>query len=158
MADELTFSLIGVKGLLDRLSKLQSEIQKKGARRATRKAMLPVREAAKKEAKLLDNEQTKNEIWRNVALYESPRGGKREGGIKFRVGVRGGSLSMSASKPENLSNPGGDTRYWRYIEHGAVTIDRHEWLLPALYNNIPEVTDTLIKELWSEIVKAESGG
>lgn len=151
-----TFNIKGAHELLDRLSNLQDKMQARGARRAARAAMLPVREAAKREVRTLDNDQTENKIWRNVALYNSPRGGRREGGVVMRVGVRGGALSMSRAKPENLSNPGGDTRYWRYIEHGASTIDRHEFLLPALYNQIGSVTQILTDSLWAEIIK--SGG
>lgn len=153
MAD-LTFKLTGIDQLVAKLDKLALNVQKKGAKRAARKAMQIVRETARQGALSLDNEKTTEQIARNVAIYDSPRGGKREGGVVMRVGIRGGALSMSRKVEKNLDNPGGDTRYWRYLEHGAVTVDRHEFLLPALMNNVQPVTARLIEQLWLEVNKA----
>lgn len=159
MADGLTFKLEGVDGVLQKIHSMQEKMARKGARAATRKAMLIVRESAKRNAhaRPANNPDTPETIWRNIALYESPRGGRREGGVMMRVGVRGGALSMSREAPKNRDNPGGDTRYWRYLELGAATVDKFDFMLPALVHNTGPVTETLIRELWAEINKAIGG-
>lgn len=77
-----------------------------------------VRDAAKANAKAIDDPATKEKVFRNLITQESSKQSKREGGVVMRVGVRGGSGSNQHSKDAS-GNPGGDTRHWRYIELGT---------------------------------------
>lgn len=150
MADSIEFRVEGLNGVIEKLKTLAPRLQKTGLRRASRKAMNIVRNAARANAKAIDDPQTKEKVWKNIVTQESPRGGKREGGIMMRVGVRGGA-SRNQYSQDASGNPGGDTRHWRYIELGTEHMQAHPFLRPALQSNVAAVTEKLAAELRSEI-------
>ncbi|WP_443690843.1 HK97-gp10 family putative phage morphogenesis protein [Pseudomonas sp.] len=150
MADSIELRVEGLNGVIEKLKTLAPRLQRTGLRRASRKAMNIVRDAVRANAKAIDDPQTKEKVWKNIVTQESPRGGKREGGIMMRVGVRGGA-SRNQYSQDASGNPGGDTRHWRYIELGTEHMQAHPFLRPALQNNIAAVTEKLAAELRSEI-------
>lgn len=152
-------------GLLDRLATLPDKLQKKGAVRASRKAMRVALNAARSAARNLDDPESAERIWKNVALQNSSRQGRREGGVVMRLGVRGGARSYANTR-ENVrkgrvgktyktlgdkSNPGGDTWYWRFLELGTRRTAVREFLQPALKDNAVMIEGLLAEYLEREI-------
>ena len=151
--NDFEVNVTGMKGLVDRMSKLPDKLQRKGARAAARKAMNLVRNAARATARTLDDPASPTRIWRNIATQESARGGRRIGGVVMRVGVRGGASYSEAKASTSAGNPGGYTWYWRFLELGTRDIPRSPFLLPAMENQAQAVTDKLSQELWRELEK-----
>jgi HK97 gp10 family phage protein len=183
---EFKFEVKGFEGLVNRLQIFPDRIQQKAARRAARKGMNIVRDAARAKAKLLDDPDTKKrKIWKNIVTNESGRRGRAIGGIVMKVGVRGGALARPNPTPDAFSigkataagvpafqsrrkrrtrrlpsstpHPGGDTRYWRHLEFGTRFMRARTFMLPALMNNAQAVGDKIAEVLNVEIDKLLAG-
>lgn len=151
--------------LLDRLSSLPDKLQKKGAVRASRKAMRIALNAARAAARGLDDPESAEQIWRNLAIQNSPRQGRREGGVVMRLGVRGGARQYTNTRENrrkgrvgatyrmlgDKKNPGGDTWYWRFLELGTERMPAHGFLQAALRDNAWAVEAVLAEYLEREI-------
>ncbi|WP_333666021.1 HK97-gp10 family putative phage morphogenesis protein [Acinetobacter guillouiae] len=149
MAD-IQFDIQGLDQLQSKLERLNNPRKVKSmVRKALRQAANIVRDAARNNAKLIDDPETREKIWKNISV----QGGKTRNpsDIKIRVGVRGGA-SFSNPNPPNLS--GGDTRHWRWVEFGSVNNPAAPFMRPALANNIQPVTDKFAQMLNDEIDKA----
>lgn len=151
--------------LLDRLATLPDKLQKKGAVRASRKAMRVALNAARAAARNLDDPDSAERIWKNVAIRNSSRQGRQVGGVVMRLGVMGGAKSYAKTR-ENVrkgrvgktyrtggskGNPGGDTWYWRFLELGTRRADAKEFLQPALSENATMIEGLLAGYLEREI-------
>ena len=123
-------------------------LAKNAARRSARKAMAIVRDAARNNAKGIDNRLTDEKIWKNIAIAAGKS--RDQNSIVMRVGVRGGA---SFSNPNPPSLTGGDTRYWRWIEFGSVHNPPVPFMRPALENNIQAVTDSFAQNFSAELDK-----
>ena len=145
----ISAQITGLEQLTDRLRDLPRALQRRVVRKAAREAMLPVREAAKANAKRIDDPTTREKVWRNVVLQEATKAGRRAGGVVMRVGIRGGASSNQHSSDAS-SNPGGDTRHWRYIEFGANGSPAVPFMRPALAKNIE-----LVKTRFADTFRAE---
>lgn len=145
----ISAQITGLEQLTDRLRDLPRALQRRVVRKAARGAMLPVREAAKANAKRIDDPTTREKVWRNVVLQEATKAGRRAGGVVMRVGIRGGASSNQHSSDAS-SNPGGDTRHWRYIEFGANGSPAVPFMRPALAQNIE-----LVKTRFADTFRAE---
>lgn len=145
MAD---FNIQGLEGVLNKLQQLPARMQKSGVRKAARKAMNIVRDAARANALVIDDPETKAKIQKNIGVQAGKTRDKNI--IKMRVGVRGGASSNQHSKPVGGLS-GGDTRHWRYIELGTSNIPAAPFMRPALSENIESVTNTFVEELKTEI-------
>ena len=150
---DFSVNVSGMDGVIDRMSRLPDKLQRKGARAAARKAMNIVRNAARANARGLDDPVTAETIWRNVITQDSPRSGRRIGGVAMRVGVRGGASYSEDRASAAAGNPGGYTWYWRFLELGAENVPREEFLLPAMESNAQAVATKLSDELWRELEK-----
>lgn len=149
MAD-IQFDIQGLDQLQSKLERLNNPRKVKSmVRKALRQAANIVRDAARNNAKLIDDPETREKIWKNISV----QGGKTRNpsDIKIRVGVRGGA-SFSNPNPPNLS--GGDTRHWRWVEFGSANNPAVPFMRPALANNIQPVTDKFVQMLNDEIDKA----
>jgi HK97 gp10 family phage protein len=127
MAD--TFTIRGLDGILDKLRKLPDRVANNAVRRSLRKGANVIRDAARNNAKRIDDPETRNRIWKNISV--SSGGKKRErkaGGPMMRVGVRGGArFNRSAN-----DLPGGNTTgYWRFVELGTSKMAAEPFLRPA---------------------------
>ncbi|MBN0524054.1 HK97 gp10 family phage protein, partial [Pseudomonas aeruginosa] len=100
--------MTGLEGVLEKLRTLGPRLQKNGLRKAARRAMNIVRDAARERARLVDDPETPEKIWKNIITQESAKQGRREGGVVMKVGVRGGAGRNQYSKDASV-NPGGDT-------------------------------------------------
>ena len=139
----------GLDEVQEKLERLANpRLIKNAARRSMRKAMAIVRDAARANAKTLDDPETAEKIWKNIAIGAGKTRNPNE--IKMRVGVRGGA-SFSNPNPPNTS--GGDTRHWRWLELGASHFPPTPFMRPALQNNIQAVTNSFAENFNKEIDK-----
>jgi HK97 gp10 family phage protein len=143
------FKLEGLESVQEKLKRLgNARLIKNAARRSMRKAMAIVRDAARANAKGIDDPETAEKIWKNIAIAAGKTRNPNE--VVMRVGVRGGA-SFSNPNPPNTS--GGDTRHWRWIEFGSVHNPPVPFMRPALQNNIQAVTNSFAENFNKEIDK-----
>ena len=149
MAD-IQFDIQGLDQLQSKLERLNNPRKVKSmVRKSLRQAANIVRAAARNNAKLIDDPETREKIWKNISVQAGKT--RNPSDIKIRVGVRGGA-SFSNPNPPNLS--GGDTRHWRWVEFGSANNPAVPFMRPALANNIQPVTDKFVQMLNDEIDKA----
>ena len=143
------FNIEGLDEVQEKLKRLGNpRLMKNAARRSARKAMAIVRDAARSGAKAIDDPQTAEKIWKNIAIAAGKT--KNPNVVVMRVGVRGGA-SFSNPNPPNTS--GGDTRHWRFIEFPSVNNPGTPFMRPALQNNIQAVTNSFAENFNKEIDK-----
>ena len=139
----------GLDEVQEKLKRLANpRLMKSAARRSMRKAMAIVRDSARNAATGIDDPQTSEKIWKNIAIAAGKTRNQNE--VVMRVGVRGGA-SFSNPNPPNTS--GGDTRHWRWLEFGSVHNPPTPFLRPALQNNIQAVTNSFAENFNKEIDK-----
>lgn len=153
----MRFDIQGLNGVVNKMRTLGPRLRKKGLRKAARAAMSIVRDAAKANAKAIDDPATREKVFRNIITQEATKQSRREGGVVMRVGVRGGASSNQHSTDAS-GNPGGDTRHWRYIEFGTEHIGGQPFMRPAFSNNVGAVTDRFVSTLNAEINALLGGG
>ena len=139
----------GLDEVQEKLKRLGNpRMMKNAARRSMRKAMAIVRDSARNAAKGIDDPETAEKIWKNIAIAAGKTRNPSE--VVMRVGVRGGA-SFSNKNPPNT--PGGDTRHWRWLEFGSVHNPPTPFMRPALQNNIQAVTNSFAENFNKEIDK-----
>lgn len=153
MADGIEFQIEGMESLLGKLEEVSYDVKRKGGRYALRKAAQLVRDAAKENAKRLDDPVTAADISANIAERWNGRLFKRTGDLGFRVGVMGGA-GGSKSGEEQSGLPGGDTRHFRYVEFGTEDTAAQPFLRPALESNIDAATSNFVTEYEKAIDRA----
>lgn len=143
---------VEITGLDDVVSKLQKLANprrtKSIARKAARQAMNIVRDAARNNAKAIDDPETSEKIFKNIKVSAGKTRNPNE--IKMRVGVDGGA---SFSNPNPKPTSGGDTRYWRWVEYGRSGVPATPFMRPALANNIQQVTNKFAEVFDAELDK-----
>lgn len=143
------FNIEGLDEVQEKLKRLANpRLIKNAARRSARKAMAIVRDAARANAKAIDDPQTAEKIWKNITIATGKTRNSNE--VVMRVGVRGGA-SFSNPNPPNTS--GGDTRHWRFIEFPSVNNPGTPFMRPALQSNIQAVTNSFAQNFNTEIDK-----
>lgn len=143
------FNIEGLDEVQEKLKRLANpRLMKNAVRRSARKAMAIVRDAARANAKAIDNRKTDEKIWKNIAIAAGKTRNPNE--VVMRVGVRGGA-SFSNPNPPNTS--GGDTRHFRWVEFGSANNPPTPFLRPALANNIQAVTNSFAENFNKEIDK-----
>lgn len=143
------FKLEGLESVQEKFKRLgNARLIKNAARRSMRKAMAIVRDAARNNAKGIDDPETAEKIWKNIGIAAGKTRNPNE--VVMRVGVRGGA---SFSNPNPPSTSGGDTRHWRWIEFGSVHNPPVPFMRPALQNNIQAVTNSFAEYFNKEIDK-----
>lgn len=143
---------VEITGLDDVVSKLQRLANprrtKSLALKASRQAMKVVLDAARQNAKAIDDPETSEKIWKNIATRAGRSRNPNQ--VIMRVGVRGGA---SFSNPNPPSTSGGDTRHWRWIEYGKSGVPAVPFMRPALANNIQQVTNKFAEVFDAELDK-----
>lgn len=143
-----------LKRKLDQLSNPKKA--KQIARKAGRQAMNLVRDAARANAKAIDDPETREKIHKNIVT----QGGKSRNSneVVIRVGVRGGAAMNQHSNRAALSGlSGGNTTYWRMLEYGNSHQPAIPFMRPALSQNLDKVTTKFVQVFDAEITKALSG-
>lgn len=170
-AGSFDFNIAGIDRLLDRMSVLPDKLQQQIGRRSARRAMLPVRDAARAAARAFDDPATKESIYRNVYIQQSARQSRRVGGVVMRVGVLGGARKYSDTRENRRAgrvgasyatlgdkgNPGGDTWYWRFLEFGTEKMRAQPFLRPALERNAQSVADALVTNISRDLDELAAG-
>lgn len=155
MAETVDFSITGLESLLGKLEAITYDMKRKGGRTALRRAAQVVCDAAAENAKRIDDPETAAAIHANIALRWSGRLFKRTGDLGFRVGVLGGArIPKSKKKGEEPGGPGGDTRYWAFVEFGTSDTAAHPFMRSALADNIDLATNTFVTEYEKAIDRA----
>jgi HK97 gp10 family phage protein len=157
MADAVEFSIRGLDPLLDKLKRVQQEVVLKGGRLAVRRAAQIVRDAARANARAMDDPATAANIAANIVERFSPKRFRANGDIMFRVGVLGGAGGNVESKGLD-SLPGKDTRHWRYVEFGTEKTPARPFMRPALESNIGAATNEIVDQLEKAIDRAIKRG
>ncbi|EPK9978589.1 HK97-gp10 family putative phage morphogenesis protein [Acinetobacter baumannii] len=118
------------------------------AMRAARKGMNVVRDAARQNAKAIDDPETSEKIFKNIKVSAGRMKDKSQ--VLMRVGVDGGA---SFSNPTPKPTSGGDTRHFRWVEFGSAHQPATPFLRPALSQNIENVTSRFVTSFNDEIDK-----
>jgi HK97 gp10 family phage protein len=145
MADGISFKMDGVDELNAKLKGLTQDLKYKGGRFALRKAAQVLVAKAKENAKSLDDEATAEDVSKNITERWNGRLFKATGSIGFRIGLMGGSGgNLSRNKLSGL--PGGDTRYWRYLEFGTEKMQATPFMRPVIDTSGQDAVNTFIRE------------
>jgi HK97 gp10 family phage protein len=124
---------VDVKGLAEielKLKLLPQRIGQNAMRRALRKGANVIRDAARSNAKRIDDPETREQIWKNIAVAGGGRRRERAaGGVMMRVGVRGGARPLKKGTDTGL--PGGNTTHWRFVEFGTSEARAQPFMRPA---------------------------
>lgn len=118
------------------------------ARKAARQAMNIARDAARTNAKAIDDPKTREKIHKNIAVAGGKSRNPNE--IIMRVGVKGGA-SFSNKNPPKTS--GGDTRHFRWLEFGSANNRATPFLRPALATKIDAITGKFVAVFDAEITR-----
>ncbi|ENX33514.1 HK97 gp10 family phage protein [Acinetobacter colistiniresistens] len=141
--------ITGLDDVVNRLQRLADPKRTKSiARKAARQAMNIVRDAARQNAKAIDDPESPEKIWKNISTQAGKSRNPNE--IKMRVGVRGGA---SFSNPNPPSTSGGDTRHWRWVEFGRSDAPATPFMRPAFASNIQQVTNKFAEVFDAELDK-----
>lgn len=131
MADDIEFSLGNWTPITNKMKNLPPNLQKRGLRRATRKAMNIVRDEARRNAPVKSG-LTKRSIITVVTTSKNA--------VTAKVGVRGGGKKR-----------GNNPFWWRFNELGTVKQKAKPFLGPALPAKLTEVTNKMATETSKEI-------
>lgn len=145
------FKIEGLDEVTRKLQTLGSQkVAKRIARKASRQAMNLVRDAARINAKAIDDPETAEKIFKNIVT----QGGKSRNAneVVMRVGVRGGA-SQNKHSVSTAGLSGGDTRHWRYKEYPTSKTVATPFMRPALANNIQQVTNKFVQVFDTELDK-----
>ena len=97
----------------------------------------------------MDDQESPNKIWRNVATQHSRRYNQRTGNVMYRVGIRGGAKTAA----ENALNPGGDTFYWRFLEFGTKNMPPRPFMRPAMEESMGQLYARMYERMQKEFDK-----
>jgi HK97 gp10 family phage protein len=148
MADNFTVKIEGLAEIKRKLDKLPERIGKNAMRRSLRKGANVIRDAARNNAKRIDDPETSEQIWKNISVQSG--GAKRErriGGVMMRVGVMGGARPTSGDN----GTPGGNTTHWRFIELGTSEVAAQPFLTPAGAENAGKALDAIVQDMPKQI-------
>lgn len=145
-------SVHGLPDFREKMQQIGSEKEvKKFVRKASRQAMNIVRDAARANAKAIDDPATVEKIHKNITV--SPGKTKNKNTLKMRVGIKGGA-SYNQHSVSNAGLSGGDTRHWRFIEYGTSTIPAVPFMRPALANNVEAVIGRFSESFMQQLNEA----
>lgn len=155
MTDTIEFSITGLDSLLGKLEAISYDVKRKGGRYALRKAAQVIAGKAKENAARIDDPETAESIPNNISFRWNGRLFKRTGDLGFRIGVLGGArIPKSKPKGTDPGGPGGDTRYWAFVEFGTERARAQPFMRTALAQNIDLATNTFITEYEKAIDRA----
>lgn len=154
--------LTGTDQILKNLGALPERVGRNAMRRALRKGANVIRDAARVNARRVDDTLTRENIAKNIVTQGGGRKfEKREGGPAMRVGVLGGAKSKRGGGTYAVggskANPGGDTFYWRFLEFGTSQMAARPFMRPAMNEGaskaFPVITDAMATETAKELAK-----
>lgn len=147
MADD--FKLEGLDAAMAKLRALGDPKRIKSAvRSAGTKAMRPVRDSARANARGIDDPETASVIWKKIVTQYRSRLSKGDQ-VTVSVGVQGGAKPVKGDK---------DTGHWRLVEFGTEKMPAQPFMRPALESNVSKVADGFISSLDPAIDKIIAKG
>ena len=145
-------SVHGLPDFREKMQQIGSEKEvKKFVRKASRQAMNIVRDAARNNAKAIDDPATVEKIHKNITVSSGRT--KNKNTLKMRVGIKGGA-SRNQHSVSTAGLSGGDTRHWRFIEYGTSRIPAIPFMRPALANNIELVIGKFSESFMQQLNEA----
>lgn len=138
------FKIQGLDGVLAKMREVTAQVTLKAVRGSASKAMRVVRDAARANARRIDDPQSAADIAKNIAV--STKVYPRLGEVRSRVGVRGGARPDSSRNPDPKN-----TGHWRFIEFGTSEQPARPFMRPALENNVDKVVQTFVQDLNTNI-------
>lgn len=142
---DISVTMTGLDELNKKLEGLKYDIAKKGGRFALRKAAQVIRNAARENARRIDDSKTGRSIAANVTEKWNGRLNKQTGDLGFRVGVtQGAVLPRKGETPDE--GAGGPTPHWRLLELGTEKMAAKPFLVPAMEANAQKATDVFIDQ------------
>lgn len=160
------FKIEGMEQFQRKIEKLANPKKAKSiARKAARQAMNIVRDAARVNARAIDDPETAEKIWKNIVTQGGRSRNSNE--VKFRVGVRTGpefwrmNKRMFRNKGERtikMNSPyytyiPNDTRSWWLVEFGTVKTKAQPFMRPALDSNLQQATNKFAEVFNTELDK-----
>lgn len=143
-------SISGTEEIVRKLKLLPERIGRNAMRRALRKGANVIRDQARVNAKQLDDNLTREVIWKNIVTQGMGRKRERQvGGVGMRVGVLGGARRTGGDP----SAPGGDTFYWRYLEMGTSQIQARPFMRNAMAAGAEKSISATIAAMQTEMDK-----
>lgn len=141
----------GLDEIVRKLKSLPEKIGQNATRRALRKGANVILQAARNNAKRIDDPETREQIWKNLAVASGGRKRERQaGGVIMRVGVRGGARF----NPEGDALPGGNTTgHWRFVELGTSQMRAQPFLTPAGAEQAGAAVAAVVADLNKQIDK-----
>lgn len=134
------FKITGLEPALRKMRAVTAEVTLKGVRGSASKAMRVVRDAARANARRIDDPESAADIAKNIAV--STKVYPRLGEVRSRVGVRGGARPDSSRNPDPKN-----TGHWRFIELGTSEQPARPLMRPALESNIDKVVTVFVDDL-----------
>lgn len=138
------FKITGLEPVLAKMREVTAQVTLKAVRGSASKAMRIVRDAARANARRIDDPTSAADIAKNIAV--STKVYPRLGEVRSRVGVRGGARPDSPRNPDPKN-----TGHWRFIELGTSELPARPFMRPALENNIDKVVSTFVADLNTNI-------
>lgn len=153
---DISVNVTGLAEIERKLKLLPERVGRNAMRRALRKGANVIRDAARANAKRIDDPETREMIWKNIAVSGGGRRREKQaGGPMMRVGVRGGARPLKRGTDTGL--PGGNTTYWRFVELGTSQVRAQPFLTPAGVEKAQAAYDAIaadaIKQLDKELSK-----
>lgn len=159
MADGVEVKIEGLDDLRRTMLSVSEDVRKKSGRAALRRAAMVIANAAKQNAAQIDDPETSEQIAKNIAVRWSSKINRRTGDLAFRIGVLGGAkISKREPKGSKPGGPGGDTRYWAYVEFGTQKTRANPFMVPAATNNVQMVVSTFSIQLDKALDRAIKKG
>lgn len=113
----------GLEEILENFKKLEQVAGTKAASRAINKAAVEIRKTARKNIKELNDPNTPESIYKNIAVKRW-KSNKNKKYVGASVGVQ-------------KDGPGGDTFYWRFLEFGTKRIAARYTITNSLTESAP---------------------
>lgn len=135
------FKITGLEPALRKMRAVTAEVTLKGVRGSASKAMRVVRDAARANARRINDPNSPADIAKNIAV--STRVYPRLGEVRSRVGVKGGARPDSKKTGYDPKNTG----HWRLYELGSSEQPARPFMLPALTANIDKVVSVFVDDL-----------
>lgn len=143
----VTTTITGTEQIVRNLKLLPERLGRNAMRRALRKGANVIRDQARINARQLDDNLTREAIYKNIVTQGMGRKRERQaGGVGMRVGVLGGARKGRGGD----SNPGGDTWYWRILEFGRSGVEANPFMRKAMLSETGRAFSTTIEAMKKE--------
>lgn len=145
------WELKGYDNAIKKMRDLPVKIRAKAGRSALGRAVRIVTNAAKDNAKRIDDAETGRTIAANVVQRFRSKFFKQTGDLMISVGVATNKGPIPKGNPDE--GPKGNTPHWHLIERGTEKAKAQPFMLPALVQNIDAVEAKFAVELEKQIDK-----